>query len=575
MRRLIMCLALVMGTWGLAPACSDSGTEEAEELFEDMDPDDPELYGPQGKADNLNSQWPAYSPMPGACQEYSSFLTLFAPDDPTVTLELQQIDRVVDERAQDGNEYAEGENPYRIRYAVYNLSSQIIQDRLFQAEGAGVDVQVLIEADQLHKEWNHVADNFSAAGLEVVYDHEDLDETAKKTVDLVGIDKYGLMHLKTRLFTTPTETVLLTGSLNPNNSSPANEESLHLVRDPVVIADYEQAYLSQLNQTPLPNSWTDGVPINTMFTPAGNDDRASGRLFDWLESEDEQILLMVFTLRNLWTPTYSEPLVDLLAKKKQQGVDVVVITDRKQADGVDSQGNSTYWDDQTDDKLREAGIPVYEAINEAEGLFGAPNPYCAMHHKTVVLGKTNIRVITDASNWTKSALGDSYKVAKNVESMLFIDSAMLDANRTGKRYLGQWLKVLMRYGWQSQQQDGEAAPEEIREQLLNSEDWPTVAVTFAGVVETQFGDEVYIIGDDPALGSWGVEHVGIPLTTDAELYPRWVSPPVELPLGSTVEWKLIIRTRDGYVLWEDGPNRPLEVFLPICGDLQASGTWRE
>ena len=41
---------------------------------------------------------------------------------------------------------------YRIRYAVYNLTSDLITQELIKAARAGVHVQVLIESEQLNQD---------------------------------------------------------------------------------------------------------------------------------------------------------------------------------------------------------------------------------------------------------------------------------------------------------------------------------------------------------------------------------------------------------------------------------------
>ena len=535
-----------------------------------MEPEGPDGPG-IGKADNMSS-WPAMATLPEGCPN-AGFTPLFTPDDPTTTLELQQIDRVRNARKEDDGEYAEGSNPFRIRYAVYNLSHKTILNRLTTAESEGVDVQVLIEADQLHKEWNIVAQRFRDAGLEVVYDHHDLTEETRHTADLVGISEKGLMHLKTRLFSAPGEVTLLTGSLNPNNSAGANEENLHLSRNPGLLSAYAEAFNAQIEGRTMQNLWQEGEPVNVMFSPVKSGERAVDRLLQWVEEEDEQILLMVFSLRDLTGPGHADSLVDILARKHDEGIPVAVITDRKQSDGVDMYGNKVFWDDRTDDKLREAGIPVYEAINDASAYFNEPYAYAAMHHKSAILGKTRIRVITDASNWTKAALGSHNKTARNVESQLYIESADLDDNRTGLRYMGQWLKVLERYGRQSVEKDGEMQPVDLVQQLTSHEDWPTVTVRFTAVAETEMGEEIFALGDIPALGDWGESGEGVKLSTTAETYPTWESSDVQLPLGAPLEWKLVASSETG-VRWEGGENRQSSPSLPLCGAAILHAEWR-
>lgn len=548
--------------------CGEEGAE--------LPPDESGLLSEAGKADSVFSTWPAVAPLPGACEAEKPVTALFTPDDPVTTLELGWIDRVRQARRADGGQYAEGDNPFRIRYAVYNLSHVGITQRLVDAEGDGVDVQVLIEADQLDQPWSQTAGIFESGGLEVAKDYRRLDDAGLRTADLVGIREPGLMHLKTRLFETPGERAVLTGSHNPNQSAGANEENLNLIRDPALIDRYAAAWDAVLHREGLENAWDDDAPVNVLFTPEAKGPRAAAKLLDWIEAEQEQVLLMVFSLRNVTAPGPVRSLVGLLARKVEEGVPVYVITDRKQADGVDASGQRVYYDDRTDDRLRDAGVPVYEAINEAADFFGGvPYAYAAMHQKVAVLGLTRMRVITDASNWTVSALG-SYKVpARNVESQLFIDSHALDGNETGRRYLGQWLRVLERYGPQSAERDGAEPPAEVAARLRGQAGWPEAEVRFAADALTVPGEELYVVGGHALLGDWGQSGEGVHLVTGPETYPRWTSEaPLLLPLGTPLEWKLVIRG-GGEVRWEAGDNR--EGFAapsPCDSAAWLMGAWR-
>ena len=534
LRRLAWLPALVL----LVPACEGEPIEE-----EVLDPDGPPPPG--GKADQSGRDWPAMSALPAACDLEPTFRALFAPDDPTVTLELALIDKIRAARKADPATYSEGKNPYRIRYAVYNLGHSEIVARLFAAEKGGVDVQVLIEADQLFQWWNDLPKLFTAAGLEVVKDYKKIAEASRPTADLVGISEYGLMHLKARLFEMPGWSALLTGSMNPNQAAGANEENLHLIRDPRLIAQYSAAYDAVYAKKPLANEWQEGAALNVLFSPAGSGPRASTKLLEWVDGENEQILLMVFSFRDLVSPAYPKTLVQILTAKAAAGVPVYVITDRKQSDGIDIDGKKVATDDKTEDKLRQAGVHVYEAMNTAESLFGARNPYAAMHHKAAVLGRSRLRVITDAANWTLSALGNKTLTEKNVESMLFIDSAALDGNYTGRRYLAQWLRVLYRYAPQSAMLDRELGAEEVATRLLAGGTWPNQGVSFvADKAETQLGENIFVVGGADALGRWGQGGAG-------------------LPLRVRFEWKLVARN-GGSARWEGGDNRVGFALPAIC-----------
>ncbi|TNF25766.1 MAG: hypothetical protein EP329_22430 [Deltaproteobacteria bacterium] len=523
--------------------------------------------------------WPAVAALPEACDAERPFEVFFAPDDPTVTLELTWIDSVRAARALDPQTYVEGHNPWRIRYAVYNLSHATIVAHLLAAEAEGVDVQVLIEADRMADPWSELASQFSGAGLEVHAAHRELTAAQRATADLVGVADDGLMHLKLRLFETPTWRALLTGSQNPNAAAAANDETLHLIRDDAVIARYARAYADVLAGRAITNVWDDDAAVNVLFSPAADGtERAATRLLQWLDEEQEQILLMVFSLRNVKSPDFRYSLLSTLRWKHEHGVPVYVITDRKQSDGVDAGGQPMegWYDDWMDDNLREAGIPVLEVVNTARAYFGADNPYAAMHSKVAVLGRSRIRVVTDSANWSTAALGSDAKAEKNVESMLFIDSLALDGNATGRRYLTQWLRVLRRY----EDQRGADMPraDEVLATLSALPGWPRQPLAFAAdESETVMGQYVHAVGDRPELGDWGRAGSGVAMTTDGASYPSWWAPQaVALPLGATFSWKLTVWDRAGVIAWESGDNRVSTALPSVCAGAAepVTGTWR-
>ena len=540
-------LALMMGFALVGCAQSSELPDPPGELEEG-----PPVVSSDGKTDRLGNAIAAYAELRVDQTLDTDFEVLFAPDDPVNTVELALIQQVVDERSQDARDFAEGENPFRIRYAVYNLRNPLIVEALADAEDAGVDVQVLIDADQLDpaRTWNVADERLIERGFEFVPDHRDLSGTQFTTADLIGIDGAGLMHLKSRIFESPAQRVVLSGSLNPGDNAVLNEETLHLIRDDRATGQYAAAYEAVLFDEDPANEWDDSAAVNVMFTPTSSD-RAAQRVFDWLSAEDEQILLMVFSLRDITAPGHARSLVELLADKVADGVAVWVITDRKQSDGVDANGDPFARNDDTEDRLRRAGVHVYEATNRA-------NEFTAMHHKAAVLGRSDIRVITDAANWTFSGLGSKTRKARNIESQLFIDSSELDDNRTGRRYLAQWLRVAQRYAHQSAG-DGEPDFEVLWETLATVSDWPTEALSFtASPAETAFGQSVFVRGSIDALGMWGDAHQGLELTTDETSYPTWWSPiSPTVPVGTSFEWKFTIAVPgDSSVTWEAGENRP-------------------
>lgn len=558
------------GCWifiGFFGALLFGGCAEEEGWEEGIYQEGAQVLGPSGKADDFDADVPAYAPLPGNADLDMPFQVVFAPLEPVVTLELWWIDRVRQARRWDPNEYEEGSNPYRIRYAVYTLRNQKIMEALADAQDDGVDVQILIESDQLGKErdWMTVDEYLSGRGFEVVLDHHDLDENSRRSADLIGIKHYGLTHLKTRIFQIPAETAVLSGSFNAGSHAPLNDENFHIIRDPALVSRYVSLFDHLVRGERPVNVWDEAAAVNVLFTRPTEGPRPGEKFLQWLREEDEQILLMAYSLRDITARGSDQSLVEILSGKAAGGVPVYVISDRKQSDGGD-------YDD-TEDRLRAAGIPFYEVRNDV-------TVYTAMHHKVAVLGLTRIRVVTDSANWTKSGLGTDRNIARNQESLLFIDTQRLDDGRTGRRYLAEWLKVLSRYAHQSREIDGEGSFEFVRDALLARPEWPRQPVVFRAFDVVTGGDEeVHVVGDHPELDEWGDRGAGAVLETTPEAYPEWWSAePSRLPLGLLFEWKLATFDQAGELLrFEAEPKRISVAFPPGLlpnDDLELTGTWR-
>ncbi len=530
-----------------------------------------ELVQGEERAVDLNPR--ATAPLPDGADLTRPLEVLFAPDDPVATMEATMIERVRRARLSDTRaSLVEGQNPYRIRYAVYNIGYTVAR-QLASAARSGVDVQILTESDQLlpDRTWNTVDEYLvNEQGFEYVADHRRLTEATRRTADLVGVQTPGLMHLKTRIYETPEGATVLSGSFNPGESAVANEETFHLIREASLVARYQAMYDALLANRPIPNVWSDSAAVNVLFSPEGSGPRAAAQLLRWIEQENEQIVLMVFSLRDVSVPGAARTLVQLLGDKVRAGVPVWVITDRKQSDGVNADGAREFPDDRTEDRLRAVGVHVYEVINRA-------TPFTAMHHKVAVLGRTRIRVVTDAANWSAAALGSARAPASNHESMLFIDSSRLDDGRTGQRYLGQWMRVLSRYAAQGAP-DREPPFSQVFAALTALPGWPAQAVTFvAEQAMSEWGEGIYVRGDLDALSAWGTRGQGVALTTTAATYPTWThATPISIPLGATFEWKLVAVSAQG-VRWEPGANHAdvaqPAALLPMASAV-ARAAWR-
>ncbi|UAC01903.1 alpha-amylase [Dactylosporangium vinaceum] len=79
------------------------------------------------------------------------------------------------------------------------------------------------------------------------------------------------------------------------------------------------------------------------------------------------------------------------------------------------------------------------------------------------------------------------------------------------------------------------------------------AVTFNANVTTTVGQNVFVVGSIPALGSWNTAGA---IALSPAGYPIW-SATVSLPANTAVEYKFIKKNADGSVTWESGANRTL------------------
>jgi phosphatidylserine/phosphatidylglycerophosphate/cardiolipin synthase-like enzyme len=515
----------------------------------------PEAPGPS--ADALRRL--GHTPREQAAEARAILKTFFAPYDNPIEQDTALIKEVMAARATDPASYSDGENPYKIQYAVYNLRNPEVVALLGKAHQAGVKVQVLIEANQLDpaKSHNTADEELIAAGLSFSPTHKGLSDDEKRDLDLIGIEGAGLMHLKARLFSYPDPTTgepvekLLTGSMNPGGESTNNDETLHLIKDPVLIERYRAKVQAVLDDKALQNRWSAQAPVNVLFTPAAGGPHPADKILQLVNEEKEAIFLSVFSLRDVQAHSGSDTLLKSLARAKARGVEIVVVTDRKQSDGVDASGKQLGRDDPTEDRIRALGIPVYECINEA-------GPFNAMHKKSAVFGLTSMKIVTDAGNWSAAALGRRGQPAKNEESFLFIDSKKLDDNATGKRYLSSFLHLLRKY---SHQQTEAPKAEALIDSLARHPAWPKVKVDFEVIAQTYMGEEVYITGDHEALGDWTQKGPGLKLNTEGGRYPTWrAETSLSLPFGSSLAYKIVKRdVQSGELRWEQGPNQLLVV----------------
>ncbi|WP_428963153.1 carbohydrate-binding module family 20 domain-containing protein [Micromonospora fluostatini] len=93
-------------------------------------------------------------------------------------------------------------------------------------------------------------------------------------------------------------------------------------------------------------------------------------------------------------------------------------------------------------------------------------------------------------------------------------------------------------------------------------------VRFTVTATTSWGQNVFVTGDHPSLGSWNPANAR---ALDPASYPQWQAT-LGLPAGATVEYKYLRRDAGGGVTWEGGGNR--RATVPASGNLTLTDTWR-
>ena len=78
-----------------------------------------------------------------------------------------------------------------------------------------------------------------------------------------------------------------------------------------------------------------------------------------------------------------------------------------------------------------------------------------------------------------------------------------------------------------------------------------VKVTFDETKTTVFGQNVYVVGDIPALGAWNTANA---VALSSATYPVW-SGTVSIPPSTSFQYKYIVIDGAGNVTWESGANR--------------------
>ncbi|MBB4910051.1 carbohydrate-binding module family 20 domain-containing protein [Actinophytocola algeriensis] len=80
-----------------------------------------------------------------------------------------------------------------------------------------------------------------------------------------------------------------------------------------------------------------------------------------------------------------------------------------------------------------------------------------------------------------------------------------------------------------------------------------VSASYTVQAETSWGQNVFVVGNVPQLGSWNPANA-VPLTTNSSTYPRWHGSGT-LPANTNIEYKFVIKQDGQPVIWETGANR--------------------
>ncbi|GMI96445.1 hypothetical protein like AT5G01260 [Hibiscus trionum] len=103
-------------------------------------------------------------------------------------------------------------------------------------------------------------------------------------------------------------------------------------------------------------------------------------------------------------------------------------------------------------------------------------------------------------------------------------------------------------------QDSQVELENIETQLEQEIPSKTITVKFQLQKECSFGEHFFLVGDHPMLGSWNPESA-LPLTWSEGHV--WTAE-LDIPVGVPIQFKFILKTPTGDLLWQPDPDRIFE-----------------
>ncbi|KAL4994851.1 glycoside hydrolase superfamily [Aspergillus recurvatus] len=102
-----------------------------------------------------------------------------------------------------------------------------------------------------------------------------------------------------------------------------------------------------------------------------------------------------------------------------------------------------------------------------------------------------------------------------------------------------------------------------------------IPVIFQERVQTAYGENIFLAGSISQLGNWDTSKaVALSAAQYTSTDPLWTVT-VELPVGTSFEFKFLKKLQDGSVVWESDPNRSAAVNDGCSGSTQTISTsWR-
>lgn len=102
-----------------------------------------------------------------------------------------------------------------------------------------------------------------------------------------------------------------------------------------------------------------------------------------------------------------------------------------------------------------------------------------------------------------------------------------------------------------------------------------LSVKFDESVVTKWGENVFLAGSIPQLGSWDTgKAVALSASDYTSANPLWKAT-VSLPVGTTFQYKFIKKEPDGKIVWESDPNRSYTVPTGCAGStVTVSSNWK-